>query len=462
MKDQAGQWLYNSSVINSIEMLPFAIAFERPITGELVIRNSFMCKHRPDDRLVILCSPLVAKRVLREQGKRIPFILFHDEPTIGAENLENENIFENVNLMMVPPKWTIASSATLPSEQELEPFIRRYKRVYPAAHLENVESATINIGCDVYSHGGDTFLPHMGCETGPNLKNCVANIESNLFLSRTYTPLSVSELCTHANKDESMSLPKIADHFDNIDNLSADSVRKFGLQILGEISKAGDKTVKEICSLPIKCSGRSVEFTKLGTQDAHKFPQMSLIASADPVNFAIESFADILNEIKEGKLYTTEKLLAQYRKAQEQWANEIEKLRKRKAKPPSSSKRRNSDGEVENTDDVDYGQKEIDLLANKPFITFPEYYQINTNLHAEKYAPNGKVSVPRFQQPDLSFLTDEKAASVSSDILLLLCCGVGVYAPEDPRVKDGVYLELVCYTEIILTAVNGFTSIISW
>ena len=401
-----------------------------------------MCKDRPDDRLVIICSPHIAMRVIKERSNTAPFILFHDEPTSGAENRESSYLHQNVEILMHPPRWTIVSSATLPTEVELDPFIKRFKRMNPSGHIENVASAKINIGCDIYSHNGTSFLPHLGSGSTDELTECLTNIKDNMFLSRSYTPLSVSELCTFATESEIPGVPKIGDHFSKIDNLSADAVRLFGLKILEQVSKTDDSTTEEICSKPIKCSGRSVEFSNLGTTSASKFSQMSLIASGDPLEFALKTFADLIEEINDTRVYSIEKLVSQYWKVQEQWSSEIEKIKKRKKKPPASSKRRNSTGEAEKEEKVDYEQQEMDLLANKPFLSFPEYYQINTRLHAEKYSPNGKIDVERYPNPDFSFLTDSKKnLNVPGDVLLLLCCGVGIYAPEDTRVNSGGYLE---------------------
>ena len=436
--DTAGQWLQNTTHISSIPDLQFAIAFERPITRELMIRNSHMSR-AIDDRLVIICSPHLAMRILRERGDT-PFILFHDEPTIGAENRESCSLAQNVELMMYPPRWTIVSSATLPTEVELNPFLKKFKRLNPSGHIENVASAKINIGCDIYSHNGTSFLPHLGSTSTDELSRCLTNIKDNMFLSRSYTPLSVSELCNFATESEIPDIPKIGVHFSKIDNLSADAVRLFGLKILDHVSKTDDSTTKEICSKPIKCFGRSVEFSNLGTSSASKFSRMSLIASRDPLNFALEAFANLMEEINKTKVYSIEKLVSQYWKIQEQWSSEIEKIKKRKKKPPVSSKRRNSTGEADKEEKGDYEQQERDLLANKPFLSFPEYYQINTQRHAEKYSPNGKVDVERFPNRDFSFLT-EKTVNAPGDVLLLLCCGVGIYAPEDNTVNSGGYLE---------------------
>ena len=448
VKDAAGQWLFNTTNINAISQLPFAIGFDKP-DGRLVIRNSYMTgKHLPQDqqdlpknRLVIICSPQIALRIIKERDDA-PYILFHDEPTAGAEDLESPYLHQNVNLMTRPPKWTIVSSATLPSEAELEPFIKRFKKVNPSAHIENVSSAKINIGCDTYSHGGESYLPHLGSESKDGLTKCLTNIKDNMFLSRSYTPLSVSELCNHAQEHQIPRIPKIDEHFSNIENLSADAVRLFGLKILTEVSSTDDSTTKALCSKPIKSLGRSVDFKQLGTTSAHKFTQMSLIACRDPLSFALDTFAELIEEINETRVYTIEKLVSQYWKVQEQWSSEIDKIEKRKKKPPASTKRRDSTGEEE--EKVDYEQQYMDMLANKPFLSFPEYFQINTRLHAEKYSPNGKVSVERRPIPDFSFLTDpKKNLNVPGDVLLLLCCGVGIYAPEDSRVKSGDYLELV-------------------
>jgi len=67
-------------------------------------------------------------------------------------------------------------------------------------------------------------------------------------------------------------------------------VRLFGLKILGEIAKTDDSTTTAICSKPIKCNGRSVEFPNLGTTSASKFSQMSLVASGRSLEICFGSF----------------------------------------------------------------------------------------------------------------------------------------------------------------------------
>ena len=341
VKDQAGQWLFNTSFIDSIDNLPFAIAFDKD--DKLVIRNSFLLGKRKkdakedaqeDDPLVIICSPALALRIFKERSHR-PYILFHDEPTIGSEDPTSEELLNNVELMRRPPRWTILSSATLPSEEDMTPFLRRYKGKFTKGHVENVISEKINIGCDVYSHVGSTFLPHVGCKTQQELSTCLGYTSDNLFLSRSYTPLSVSEMCDQVEEHGKVDVPTIGDHFSKIENLNADSVRKFGLDILGKVAKSEDSTVQEICSESVKCFARKVEFGALGTTSAYKFPNMTLIASGSPYEFALENFADLLEEIKEEKLYTPEKLTAAHWKLQDQWSSDIEKLKKRRQKPSS-------------------------------------------------------------------------------------------------------------------------------
>lgn len=399
----------------------------------------------PKNRLVILCSPVIAARVLKERSGQGPYILFHDEPTIGAEVEHSDEMYENVNLMMKPQRWTILSSATLPSEQDLGPFIRRFKSRHPNGVVADVSSSSVAVGCDIYSHAGKTFLPHVGCTSTETLERCVAQLQDNMFMSRSYTPLSVSEMCDLSQKHSIEGVPRIGEHFSRIENLSAEAVRRFGMNIVERVSKTDDVTATAFCSEEIKASSRSVDFTKLGTTEAHKFPQMSLVAASDPVKFVLTNFADLIAEINDTKTYTLKNLLGTYWRAYEQWASELDKVKKRSAKSLGTAppKRRNSRGEVDKEEKVDYERQEMDLLTNKPFLSFPEYFQINTRLHAEKYSPNNKIATERFPAP-LAFLTDQKTnMNVEENILLLLCCGVGVYAPKDPRVKGDSYIKYV-------------------
>ena len=49
------------------------------------------------------------------------------------------------------------------------------------------------------------------------------------------------------------------------------------------------------------------------------------------------------------------------------------------------------------------------------------------------------MELERFPMPDFEFMADKKLG-VSNDVILLLCCGVGVYAPMNSRVNSNAYL----------------------
>ena len=405
-----------------------------PVRG-LVIRNSYSVREG-EDPLVVVCSPSVACEVLRRRGA--PYILFHDEPTIGAEDHGSTELINNVSLMKAAPKWTIISSATLPSEEALQPFRSAHKNRYKDATHTSVYSNSTSMGCDIYSLDGVTYLPHLGLQSQQGLKKCLECITSNMFLSRAYTPLSVAELSKLCSGK--VDIVDINSHFCNIENLSADAVRLYGLQILDKLTLHDDSDIKSICSEPIRSNARTINFSKLGTTEAHKLPQMSLLASDNPVAFTLEHFKDLLDEVKSTK-YTIEKLLGQYYQVLNQWNSEIENLRKLKVKSShkksSSNKRRDEEDE-----ETDFAQIELDLLANKPCLTFPEAFQINTIQHYTKYGPGTLFDSPRFPMSNFGFIEDV-GMNVANDFKLLLCCGVGIYAPEADHVKNDQYLSYV-------------------
>ena len=409
----------------------------------LVIRNSYSVREG-EDPLVVVCSPLVACEVLRRKGAA--YILFHDEPTIGAEEDGSTELNNNVSLMKAAPKWTIISSATLPSEEALQPFTSAHKNRYRDATHTSVYSNSTSMGCDIYSLDGVTYLPHLGLRSQQGLKNCLEYITNNMFLSRAYTPLSVAELsklCTGK-----VDIVDINSHFCNIENLSANAVRLYGLQILDKLTLQNDNDIESVCSEPIKSNARTINFSKLGTTEAYKLPQMSLLASDNPVMFTLEHFKDLLDEVKSSK-YTIEKLLGQYYQVLNQWNSEIENVKKRKTKSSSnksrSSKKRDDRERDGGREEPDYVQIELDLLANRPFLTFPEAFQINTIQHYIKYGPGTQFDSPRFPISNFGFIEDI-GMNVANDFKLLLCCGVGIYAPECDQVKNDQYLSYVIVT----------------
>ena len=110
--NQAAQWLFNSQI-------PFATAFNDKERGLRII-NNWNCK-TDDKRVAIVLSPDAAETLLTMNDSNTKYVLFLDEPTIGADT-KSSAAKMNVKLMLKLPRISILSSATLPAD--LYPWLK--------------------------------------------------------------------------------------------------------------------------------------------------------------------------------------------------------------------------------------------------------------------------------------------------------------------------------------------------
>jgi len=439
--NQAAQWLFNSQI-------PFATAFNDKERGLRII-NNWNCK-TDDKRVAIVLSPDAAETLLTMNDTNTKYVLFLDEPTIGADT-KSSAARMNVKLMMKLPKISILSSATLPAE--LYPWLKENHEIMNGETVfHDIYSNRIHIGCDIKTFDGVLVVPHMGVKTGAELKEIITGIEGLPFLGRSYT-INVVYKLYEAMKDinrqvngEQIELPDIPKMFKDIKNLGTDSVRELAMFMLRILSNYPDDIITKVCATRIELTKiqtiedepsenggtnddddivweteekrevtNKVQFELFGTLDAHKYLQQNLIATTEPKKFALKYFSNLLVDVKT-EIGSLKKLESQLQQQMALWQKEMQRMEKNERQYKSQLERL---------------QKEEEMIDSKPSPNFPGKFQINTINHCKEYAKSSRIAIDRNMIRTELKLNDIQYSTfnIDPDLILLLFCGVGVYTP---------------------------------
>jgi Skp family chaperone for outer membrane proteins len=484
VKDQVAQWTFN--IANVADPVPFGIGC-MDSRGPRVV-NSFNCKSDAE-RIVIVCSPDVARRLLAADSGAASekYVVFHDEPTVGADVLGSSSLQQNVETMMCPSKWSIWSSATLPPRDKMTRFIDIARSKFPSVKVEYVYSNKIQIGCDIYTYNGDVVMPHLGCKTQEELTTTIRKIKGNPFLGRPYTPNVVETIWLLMVRHKVRDIPNIGVLFGNVDNLTADTVRETAMSLLEILATQPNAVIETICASPITAHRLSkaapeaaastdevfeweeekkpecrvtnrLVFEHLGTTEAHKFLQPTLIASAEPLKFAITNFADLIGHIT-ARVRSVKKLYSDYEKELSAWQAQYDRIEKDIG---AAAKQRDRDAPRMGSAEDEISRRQQAMQESKPILSFPKDLQVNTLEHIQRFAKGTNVVInPQFVRapivttkidpnPDRSkserqsdtARIDVNKINVPEEVLFLLFAGIGIYAPSCKHLNDG-YLAIV-------------------
>lgn len=428
----------------------------------------------------IVGSPDAIHRILTDSCKSDiddKYILFLDEPTIGADIDGSDSLNQNVSVMMSMPKRAILSSATLPDIDKLTKFVNDYTKKIPDGVTGTVLSCDIYIGCDLYDYDRNSVIPHKNCKKVNVLNNIIKSVKNDPFLGRIYTH-NIAQDIWKKSTNIGLDVPDIEKDFMDIDNLSAENVKKVALEML-EMSTVDDETVEKVCKYDEGTEeskgvdsdddsfceesdddvwedpkSNSIDFTKLGTSQAHIFATMTLIASIDPVAFATEKFKELLSDVKTD-VGSAKNVTTLFDRQIVNYENQLNGIMKKQNKTEGSTgaesykdgkggsisvgRKKTLSKKAAPSESADMG-KELGYLAY-PKPNFPEYASINSKDHFDKYSSDKKTKII-YREPIEIGTIDYNSFVVPDIIMLLLFCGIGIYAPNDPSL-DPNYTHIV-------------------
>jgi hypothetical protein len=429
------------------------------IPNTVKVVNNFSCKNE-NDRVAIICSPIVASKLLyddmkycKKNNKESSYYLFLDEPTINADIEGDKFLRDNMEVIKYSPKWTILTSATNPDLEMLGPIISDFQSKYDNCIIDTIYSNEIFIGCEVKTDKNDYVMPHLGAKTGEELKNRIDVINKVPFLGRLYTHKVVVKLW-NSIKPFVNDIPDINIIFSDVDNLKMDKIRQVALELLNKLSECSNNIITSVCSTNItdeivekviinkndddfnfedekeikenEVNNVGVNCNLLGTYHAYKYMNTNLIFTEDPVTFALTSFADLLDKLKENKIDSASKLFEKYEKLLDIHKKNVDRL-------------------ITRTKNQDKQSQEIQELENNrsPSIDFPLWAQINTIDHIKEFAKTHVREIdPKNVRPKYHLESIPRNSVTTDKLMILLMCGVGVYT-QSIRFVDKIYLDHV-------------------
>ena len=157
VRQTVAQLAYNAGI-------KFAIA--NVYRDTIRITNNHNCKSERDRKLII-SDYVTTYGLLRKAEKYMPnydvrdLILIVDEPTDGADEPNNIKTRYFSRIFYYAPRRTILVSATLPSSQELEPYLQFFKQKHgqmgEQINLVTVISREVKVGCELIMADGNSL-----------------------------------------------------------------------------------------------------------------------------------------------------------------------------------------------------------------------------------------------------------------------------------------------------------------
>ena len=336
------------------QKIPFGIAISD--NNIVKITNNFSCKN--DDNRILIVADVEATIGLLSQSQ--DYVLFVDEPTVGADQINHPVTRAIAKIMLLAPKLTILSSGTLPNENEMGPIIDYFKKKHSdksdvPVPIISICSKEALIGCEIINFDGSTIAPHNNCCSRDELKKIIDSLKTRSFIDRMYTAPLLYKLRQKMIDNGIKDIVNLEDFFHNVENLSQSNIQKLAIQLLEKLSEQDtDELVQKICvplgkiiidntnvqtgstsreeteddiiweprKLADKFEDIDYDLNKILTTQAYKYLGNCLIAVNDPIKFAFEQSLNLFQKFPE----SAAKLVGNYKSALDRFNQALQKL----------------------------------------------------------------------------------------------------------------------------------------
>jgi len=403
VRNQVARIAYNTQI-------PFGIAMIE--NDYLKIFNNQNCKN-DEERVLIIADLDAAIEILKKDNN---YILFLDEPTIGADKPDHPITDKISKILTLAPEKTILSSATLPKQAEIKNIIDHFKNRHSESKIITINFRESLIGCEMIDNNGISIIPHNNCKTVQELEKVVKQLESLIFIDRLYTASILYRIVNRMKKNQ-IDVPDLETHFANIENLSQNKIQKLAIDMLKKvINTKNDKLVEEVC-MPLNKNYDKFNIEKIFTSEAHKFIGSTLVTVQDPISFALKNSEELLENCEPAY-----KIIKKYNSDVSAYNTEIGKL-------------------SFINDPIEKLKKEQELEQMlRPSLKIPKNIMINSLQHLSQYSPKKNIDMESIREPLL--LEDLPLnLNIADWMYQLLFAGVGIYTTNKSISKD--YIDLI-------------------
>ena len=373
-------------------------------------------------------------------------ITYWDEPTITMD-YENHDLHSIIHSNWVNNKIPnmVLSCATLPTQYELQPVFHDFQSTFINAEVHTITSYDCRKSISILNKSGYCALPHYLYEDYYNMISCARYCESNKTLLRYFDLREIITFIEYINSHNLIEDDyKIDTYFTgNISDITMNRLKEYYLDLLLQVEESDWNTIyTHLNSVKRKKFDLNKNATgvSITTSDAYTLTDGPTIFLADDVdkigNFYIQQTniqpsvfetilsritknADIIKRIEylEGEILSKEVKNDNYSeskvvrdsgrlcKESEEWANEINKLR-----------------------------KEIKL------VTLDSAYVPNTRPHQSRWSPDGEIHENAFVS-NIDDITSKEIMQLNIDnhLKVLLLLGIGMFI-DNPNIA---YMEIM-------------------
>ena len=373
-------------------------------------------------------------------------ITYWDEPTITMD-YENHDLHSIIHSNWVNNKIPnmVLSCATLPTQDELQPVFHDFQSTFINAEVHTITSYDCRKSISILNKSGYCALPHYLYEDYYKMISCARYCESNKTLLRYFDLREIITFIEYINSNNLIEDDyKIDTYFTgNISDITMNRLKEYYLDLLLQVEESDwnmiythlNSVKRKKFDLNKNATGISIT-----TSDAYTLTDGPTIFLADDVdkigNFYIQQTniqpsvfetilsritknADIIKRIEylEGEILSKEVKNDNYSdskvvrdsgrlcKESEEWANEINKLR-----------------------------KEIKL------VTLDSIYVPNTRPHQSQWSPDGEIRENAFVS-NIDDITSKEIMqlNIENHLKVLLLLGIGMFI-DNPNIA---YMEIM-------------------
>jgi len=417
--------------------------------------NNYNCS-KDEDRILIVADLDATVGLL--SGSQ-DYILFLDEPTVGADEEDNPVTKAVCRILMLSPSRTILSSATLPPEYEIQELVNHFRERHVESKVLTVRSKESMIGCEIITYDGLTILPHNGCKTVDELARILELIKDKPFIDRLYTAPVVYKIRNRMIENNVKNVLNIEKEFENIEVLCQTEIQKVAVKLIEQLINAkSDKIVEKVCepfgkieleTAPSEVTNSDSEddmgngfawakeddseisvsntydISKIFTTEAYKYLGSCLVAVDNPLKFAYETSRELLEGHDQAY-----KVIAKYKSVKDKYEDALKRL--------------------ENIKNEDERSKKVqELTDGSPILEFPDALRVNTIHHLNNFAKHytDKVDMKTLQGV-YPLETISFDLQIPDWVMTLLFAGIGIYSPQQGTLSQE-------YTELVLSMASN-------
>lgn len=364
-------------------------------------------------------------------------IMYWDEPTITMDyetHDHHESIHKIWNDNKVPN--VILSSATLPSQDEIEEVISDFRGKFENSMVHNIVSHDCNKSIPLLNKDNFVEMPHYMCKEYDDMIECVNHCESYLTLMRYYDLEEIVKFVKYACENNFINTDryKLENYYTDVSDLEMNKIKIHYIEILKHIKKENYNDIYNYFQ-----KNRKPKYTSsihISTSDAHTLTDGPTIFLADNVD-KIAKF--ILSESKiPQKVMTNIMEAINFNNALTKKIYDLEK--KLEDSLGAENEKENKMADMRISPELKELQKQIDTLRGMVKSTSLNDVFIPNTIDHLKYWSEKKERSNEFSSK-IEEDTVEKIMLLDIDSMwkILLLMGIGVFTTH----KDDKYTEIM-------------------